>query len=196
MKQLCVIACLFAVMCSACNSGSKSPFPQVAIRTTMGDIIVEVYPAKAPITANAFLRYVDSGYYTKGAFYRVLLQEGFSSSNNVGLIQGGIWQSEGKPYPNLPGIAHETTQKTGLTHTDGTISLARTKPGTANTEFFICIGNQTQFDYGNEQNGDKEGFAAFGTVIKGMSIVRSIQQQPANGESLLPRIEIKEVERL
>lgn len=196
MKQISLIACLFVLLCTACNSGSKSAFPQVAIRTTMGDIIVEVYPSKAPITANAFLRYVDSGYYSDGAFYRVLLQEGMSSSNNVGLIQGGIWQTEGKPSLNLPGIAHETTQKTGLSHTDGTISLARTTPGTANTEFFICIGNQTQFDYGNATNGDKEGFAAFGTVVKGMDIVREIQRQPANGESLTPRIAIKKVERL
>jgi Cyclophilin type peptidyl-prolyl cis-trans isomerase/CLD len=83
MKQISLIACLFVLLCTACNSGSKSAFPQVAIRTTMGDIIVEVYPDKAPITATAFLRYVDSGYYSNGAFYRVLLQEGMSSSNNV-----------------------------------------------------------------------------------------------------------------
>lgn len=196
MKQISFLACLFILLCSACNSGSKSAFPQVAIRTTMGDIVVEVYPDKAPITATAFLRYVDSGYYTNGAFYRVLLQEGMSNSNNVGLIQGGIWQTEGKPSLNLPGIAHETTQKTGLSHTDGILSLARTTPGTANSEFFICIGNQTQFDYGNATNGDKEGFAAFGKVVKGMDIVREIQRQPANGESLTPRIAIKKVERL
>lgn len=196
MKQISLLACMLALLCTACNSGSKSAFPQVAIRTTMGDIIVEVYPDKAPITATAFLRYVDSGYYMQGAFYRVLLQEGMTSSNNVGLIQGGIWQTESQPSLNLPGIAHETTQKTGLSHTDGTISLARTTPGTANSEFFICIGNQTQFDYGNDNNGDKAGFAAFGKVVKGMDIVREIQRQPANGESLTPRITIKEVERL
>lgn len=195
MKQILIACSLVALLTTSCG-GNKSPYPQVVIRTTMGDIEVEVYPEKAPITANAFLRYVDSGYYTKGAFYRVLLQEGMSASNNAGLIQGGMWPADGQPAKELPGITHETTQKTGLSHTDGTISLARTKPGTANTEFFICIGNQTQFDYGNDQNGDKEGFAAFGKVISGMDVVRKMQLAPANGESFTPRIEIKKIERL
>jgi peptidyl-prolyl cis-trans isomerase A (cyclophilin A) len=194
MKQI-FICCTLSLLLAGCGGNKQRPYPVVAIRTTLGDIEVEVYPDKAPVTATAFLRYVDSGYYNEGAFYRVLLLEGAVPDNNTGLVQGGTWGANGQPRP-LPGIGHETTRQTGLSHTSGTVSLARTAPGTANTEFFICIGNQTQFDYGNGQGDDKEGFAAFGKVVKGMKVVRQLQQQPANGERLEPVVGIKKVERL
>ncbi len=174
-------------------SQPKYENPHVVIYTSFGDIEVELYPGKAPKTVAAFLSYIDSGYYNDGAFYRVLLMEGLSSASNTGLIQGGMWSTSNK---NVPGITHESTKQTGLTHTDGTISLARTTVGTASTEFFICIGDQTQFNYGNDHNGDKEGFAAFGKVFKGMAVVRKIQEQNANGESLEPKITISKIKRL
>jgi peptidyl-prolyl cis-trans isomerase A (cyclophilin A) len=194
MQRLFLGAMLLLLL--GCGGKRNSAHPQVAIRTSMGDIEIAVYTDKAPVSANAFLRYVDSGYYNNGAFYRVLLQEGAVAVNNAGLIQGGIWPADGQQPRQLPGIAHETTQQTGLSHTSGTVSLARTAPGTANTEFFICIGSQTQFDYGHNNNGDSAGFAAFGKVIKGMQVAREIQQQPANGERLEPRVVIQKVERL
>jgi peptidyl-prolyl cis-trans isomerase A (cyclophilin A) len=160
----------------------------------MGDVELELFPDKAPKTVAAFLSYIDSGYYTNGAFYRVLMTEGFSNDANTGLVQGGMWQSNDKQHARIPGIAHESTKLTGLSHTDGTVSLARLAVGTASTEFFICIGNQSQFDYG--QDGDGEGFAAFGKVFEGMDVVRKIQRQPANGESFAPEIKISSISRL
>jgi peptidyl-prolyl cis-trans isomerase A (cyclophilin A) len=167
--------------------------PHVLIQTNYGDIEVELFPAKAPKTVAAFLSYVDSGYYNKSSFYRVVKTEDMGG-NNYGLIQGGIWRTNEQLH--LPGIAHESTKQTGLSHTSGTISLARTTPGSANTEFFICIGDQSQFDYGNGGNPDGQGFAAFGHVFNGMDIVRKIQDRPANGESFIETVSIDNIKRL
>jgi len=167
--------------------------PHVLIETNYGDIEVELFPDKAPKTVGVFLSYIDSGYYNKSSFYRVVKTEDMGG-NNYGLIQGGTWHTN--PQLQLPGIVHESTKQTGLSHSSGTISLARTTPGSANTEFFICIGDQTQFDYGNGGNSDGQGFAAFGTVLKGMDVVRQIQNAPANGESFTEKINIDKIKRL
>ena len=74
--------------------------------------------------------------------------------------------------------------------------MARTEPGTASSEFFICIGDQPAYDYGGNANPDKQGFAAFGKVVKGMDIVRKIHQQPSNGDSFDRPIEIHDIKRL
>ena len=168
-------------------------YPHILIETNYGDIEVELYPGKAPKTVAAFLSYIDSGYYNKSSFYRVVKTEDMGG-NNYGLIQGGTWRTNAQL--KLPGIVHESTKQSGLSHTSGTISLARTTPGSANTEFFICIGDQSQFDYGNGGNADGQGFAAFGTVFKGMDIVRKIQDCPANGEDFKEQITIDRIRRL
>jgi peptidyl-prolyl cis-trans isomerase A (cyclophilin A) len=170
--------------------------PHILIHSNYGEIEVELFPKQAPKTVAAFLSYVDSGFYDNSSFYRVLLVEGLTADDNVGLIQGGIWQTDPKRLMHTPGIVHESTKETGLSHIDGTISLARTTIGTANTEFFICIGDQTQFDYGNKMLGDGLGFSAFGRVVKGMSIVRKIQVQPSNGDHFTGKILISSIEQL
>ncbi len=185
----------FLIALISCAERKKSGLPQILISTTIGDIEVELYPGKAPKTVAAFLQYIDAGYYKNACFYRVVMQEGLSPSLNTGLIQGGMWQANSGQQLSIAGIPHETTKASGLSHTDGTISLARTAPGTASTEFFICIGDQTQYDYGNSGVGDKQGYAAFGRVTKGMEAVRMIQQQPSTGESFTEKILIKNIER-
>jgi peptidyl-prolyl cis-trans isomerase A (cyclophilin A) len=171
--------------------------PHIKIETQFGDIEVELYPDKAPKTVAAFLSYVDSGFYKHSSFYRVLKEEDQpSASFKSELIQGGIWQTNYKKGISLPGIPHESTKQTGILHKNGAISLARTIPGTASSEFFICIGDQPAYDYGGDANPDGQGFAAFGKVIKGMDIVRVIHQQPNNEESLYPSIEISDIKRL
>ena len=169
--------------------------PHIIIETNYGDIEVELYPGKAPKTVAAFLSYIDSGYYTNGSFYRVLKVED-GGGVNYGIVQGGTWLSNDKQHPPVPGIVHESTKQSGLSHTSGIISLARTTPGTASTEFFICVGDQSQFDYGNMHGGDSLGFAAFGKVFEGMDIVRKIQAQPAMGESFVEKIKIDKIKRL
>ena len=70
---------------------------------------------------------------------------------------------------------HETTNRTGITHKNGTISMARLEPGTASSEFFICINDQPELDYGGSRNPDGQGFAAFGQVLEGLGILEKIQ---------------------
>lgn len=96
----------------------------------------------------------------------------------------------------IPGIAHETTRQTGLTHESGTISLARLAPGTGNTEFFICIGDQSPLDAGRRGTEDGQGYAAFGKVFEGMTIVRKIQAQKSHGDKFDVKIEIRKIIRL
>jgi peptidyl-prolyl cis-trans isomerase A (cyclophilin A) len=171
--------------------------PTIKIETNFGDIIVELYPEKAPKTVAGFLSYVDSGYFKNGSFYRALKEEDQpSNSFKSNLIQGGIWQTQNKKQTVLPGIAHETTKQTGVLHKNGAISLARTAPGTANTEFFIVIGDQPAYDYGGSANPDGQGFAAFGKVIKGMDVVKQIHEQPDNQTSFTPPLAIIDIVRL
>ncbi len=162
----------------------------------MGNIEAEIYLDKAPKTATAFLEYVDKGIYNNSSFYRVLLEESMSSNENNGLIQGGTWPNENEQFAFVKPIPHESTQQTGLTHTDGTLSLARLEVGTGSTEFFICIGNQTHFDYGRSTPADGQGMACFGMVTSGMSIVREIQKQPASGDNFVNKITILKIIRL
>jgi peptidyl-prolyl cis-trans isomerase A (cyclophilin A) len=189
---LLISACIY----SACTQ-TKYKEPTIKIKTNFGDIIVELYPEKAPKTVAAFLSYVDSGYYQNGSFYRVLKEEDQpSNAFKSQLIQGGIWQSEYKKQSGLPGIPHETTGQTGILHKDGAISLARTAPGTANTEFFIVIGDQPAYDYGGAANPDGQGFSAFGKVIEGMDVVKQIHEQPDNQTSFTPPLKITNIIRL
>ncbi|MFX5602909.1 peptidylprolyl isomerase, partial [Acinetobacter baumannii] len=83
--------------------------------------------------------FIDSEFYTKASFYRVLNDDNQpSNAPKSALIQGGIWKSNRAKAIHIQGIPHESTRLTGIKHRKGVISLARTKPGTASTEFFIC----------------------------------------------------------
>ena len=186
----------FLCVAIACNS-PKNKNPHVGIDTKFGEIEVELYPEQAPKTVAAFLSYIDSGYFDKAAFYRVLrADEQPTNAFKSELIQGGIWQTNYKLSAKIPGIAHESTQQTKILHKDGTLSLARQEPGTASTEFFICIGDQPGFDYGGANNPDGQGYAAFGKVVKGMNLVKSIYDAPETDGTLDPLVYIFKVKRL
>lgn len=186
---------LAAVFFLSCNRAEYKN-PHIVIQTQLGDIELELFPGQAPKTCAAFLSYIDSGFYTKTSFYRVLKTDEFPNPNNTGIIQGGIWQTDPQKKLTLAGIEHETTKQSGLTHQSGTISLARTTPGTANTEFFICIGDQSTLDFGRRGTEDGQGFAAFGSVFKGMDIVRKIQAKSSHGDRFDEKIEILKITRL
>ena len=169
--------------------------PHIIIESQYGDIEVELFPDKAPKSVAAFLSYIDSGYYKSSSFYRVLsLDNQPMGSNASELIQGGLWANK-HHRDSLPGIPHETTKQTGILHENGTISLARQEPGTATTEFFICIGKQPGFDYGGENNPDKQGYAAFGRVVKGMDIVLKIYNRPEENQYFDPPVGISTIVR-
>lgn len=180
----------------ACSS-PKYKNPHVVIETKYGDIEVELYPDHAPKTVAAFLSYIDSGYYKNATFYRVLRDdEQPTDAPKAELIQGGIWRTNYALSEKVPGIMHEPTNQTKILHTNGTISLARQAPGTANTEFFICVGDQHGFDYGGANNADGQGYAAFGKVVKGMDVVKRIYNAPENDGEFDPIIYINKIKKL
>jgi peptidyl-prolyl cis-trans isomerase A (cyclophilin A) len=164
---------------------AKVGIDHVVLVTSVGQIEIDVYSAKAPVSAKAFLSFVDNGRFAQeGTFYRVV-RKGVNDHGKpeIDVIQGGFVESDDKS----PGIAHESTDKTGLKHVDGTVSLARGAVGTATGgAFFICIGAQPGLDYGGLRNPDKQGFAAFGRVTKGMDVVRKIQHLPPAAASADP----------
>jgi len=144
------------------------------METDVGLIELELYANKAPGTVTNFLRYVDDKRYDGATFYRVVRVD--NQANNpvkIEVIQGGIGSDSARLFPP---IAQETTQKTGLKHLDGTLSLARGAPNSGASEFFICINDQPELDFGGKRNPDGMGFAAFGRVVTGMDVVRKIQQ--------------------
>ena len=156
--------------------------PKVLIQTELGAIEVEVYLHQAPITAANFLHYVDEGRFAGATFYRaVRLDNQAQSPVKIEVIQGGLGM---EPHSaKLPPIAHETTVQTGLKHLDGTVSMGRLEPGSAHSEFFICIGDQPELDFGGGRYPDGQGFAAFARVTSGMEVVRAIQAKPSGGDT-------------
>jgi peptidyl-prolyl cis-trans isomerase A (cyclophilin A) len=166
--------------------------PQVNIQTRLGNITIELYPEQAPLTVANFLRYVTESRFAGACFYRVVRADNQPHSQvKIAVIQGGLRADE---HPQaLPPIVHETTALTGLCHHDGTLSMARNEPGTASSEFFICIGDQPELDFGGQRNPDGQGFAAFGKVIAGMDVVQFIHQSPAHEQTLEPMIAIEKV---
>jgi peptidyl-prolyl cis-trans isomerase A (cyclophilin A) len=177
----------------------------VEMSTSAGDIRIELFPQAAPVTVENFLRYVDSGYYSNAKFYRVVRMDNQQQNTiKIEVIQGGL-QSEAVDLPFEP-IAHESTETTGIKHLDGVISMARGDPGTAASEFFICINDQPELDFGGQRNPDQQGFAAFGRVVDGMDVIRSIQEMPTDtptgqleytsGQILLEPVVIYEVSRI
>ena len=162
------------------------------ISTELGDIIVEIYGDKAPVTAANFLEYVDKNSFQNSKFYRVVRDDNQPDNEfKIDVIQGGLYSEEKMFIP----IEHETSERTGIKHLNGVISMARNEPGSATSEFFICIGDQPELDYGGRRNPDGQGFAAFGKVVDGMDIVRKIYEQPADGQMLAPEIRINSISR-
>jgi len=151
----------------------------VTMKTDAGDILIELYPDAAPVTVLNFLDYVDGGYYNGARFYRVVRADNQQQNNiKIEVIQGGL-QAEPENLPFAP-IEHESTQVSGIRHTDGVISMARGEPGTASSEFFIVINDQPALDFGGQRNPDGQGFAAFGKVLDGIDVVRTIQAMPTD----------------
>lgn len=147
---------------------------KVKLETTMGDIHIDLYADKAPITVENFLRYIDGGHFNGGAFYRVVRMDNQAQNNiKIEVIQGGM--SGNSDIGLFEPIKLERTSDTGLKHLDGTISMARGGPDTASSEFFICVNDQPSLDFGGMRNADGQGFAAFGKVTSGMDVVRAIQ---------------------
>ena len=176
---------------------------RVRVQTELGDIVIEVDQAKAPVTAANFLRYVDAGHYDGGSWHRtVKMNNQPDSPVKIEVIQAAVNPARAKE--GFPPIALERTNKTGLLHKDGTISMARGTPDSATSGWFICINDQPSLDFGGARNPDGQGFAAFGRVVSGMDVVRKIQASPssttlatnAEAQRLTPPIRMITVARL
>lgn len=205
MKKIIQLWFAAALLCTYSLCGAAAETITVVMRTSAGDIRIELYPEAAPVTVENFLKYVDGGYYKNAHFYRVVRMDNqVQNKVNIEVIQGGLGMDEsGSPFAP---IAHETTGTTGILHRDGVISMGRLDPGTASSEFFICINDQPELDFGGQRNPDGQGFAAFGRVVEGMEIVRLIQGMPTeqpqadqleytSGQILLDPVVIFEVNR-
>jgi peptidyl-prolyl cis-trans isomerase A (cyclophilin A) len=188
MKKL-FLLCLVVTL--SFTAFAQSPI-HCLIKTSLGDIAIELYPDKAPVTVANFMRYADKNAYKGSSFFRVCTPANEATRKvKIEVIQGG----------NVPvglgfdSIKIETTKQTGLLHRDGTLSMARGGPNSATSEFFICIGNQPALDYGGARNPDGQGFAAFGKVTRGMDVVKKIQAQKDTGQYLLKPVSIYSIKR-
>ncbi len=181
MKLISAIFSVFFLTACATYNVSPSANETVVLETTLGDIEIELYADKAPLSAGHFLQYAEDGLYDGEGFYRAVRPETDPRGWGMALIQGGIIGLD----ESEDVIAHETTEMTGLSHTDGAISIARGDVGTGSAAyFFICIGEKNVFlDHGGERNPDGQGYAVFGQVVSGMDVVRAIQAEEANGPS-------------
>lgn len=193
MHKSAIAALLLAALGAFASPSGASDGPRVLIRTEAGDIVVEIDAARAPVTSANFLRYVDAGLYDGSIFHRtVTLANQPNDAVRIEVIQGGQLPRD----KEFPPIAHETTAATGLKHLDGAISMARSKPGSAASSFFICVNDQPELDFGGRRNPDGQGFAAFGRVVEGMDVVKAIQALPAKGQQLSPPVKIISVRRI
>lgn len=147
---------------------------KVTLTTSEGPIVLELEKERAPITTANFLRYVDQKRLNGAAFYRAAKAP---NAPEYGLVQFG---TRNDPKRTLPPIAHEPTTKTGLTHSSGTISLARGAPGTGAGDFFILVGDTPSLDADPKQGGDNQGFAAFGHVTEGMDLIKQMLAAPTD----------------
>jgi cyclophilin family peptidyl-prolyl cis-trans isomerase len=163
----------------------KRPFPaaastSVVLTTELGAITIALETERAPVTAANFLRYVDEKRFDGTVFYRAMRLDREPQPN--GLLQGGTrWEAK----RILPGITHEPTSQTGLTHTHGALSMAMGAPGTANGDFSIMIEDQTGLnaDPASSDPVWKSGYAVFGYVTEGMDVVANIHAAPVDPEA-------------
>jgi peptidyl-prolyl cis-trans isomerase A (cyclophilin A) len=175
------------------SSQSTPDSVKVIMKTEAGNIRIALFPKKAPVTCANFLKYAEQLGDRGGEFYRtVTLANQPDKKIRIEVIQGGFNLTNFDTSTIRP-IPLERTSITGLSHKDGTLSMARSDPDSGTTEFFICIGDQPSLDFGGQRNPDGQGFAAFGQVVEGMDVVRRIQTRPAEGQALTPPVIITRI---
>jgi peptidyl-prolyl cis-trans isomerase A (cyclophilin A) len=178
----------------------------IVIETEKGVMEAVLYDTKAPVTVANFLKYVDAKRYDGGRFHRTVRTKPDNqpqSAVKIDVIQASAVEVPGaKDQP----IQLERTRDTALHHVDGALSMARSEPDSATSDFFICIGPQPELDFGGKRNPDGQGFAVFGKVTKGMDAAKGIHESPsgpsaeqnafqAGNQSLAPPVTIVRVYR-
>ncbi|MEK6827426.1 MAG: peptidylprolyl isomerase [Nanoarchaeota archaeon] len=138
----------------------------VKLETTAGDIIIELYSDKSPITVANFKKYVQEGFYDNTIFHRIIA--GF-------MVQGGGMDTKGNEKLTHSPIKLES--QNGLSNKKGTVAMARTNvPDSATAQFFINVADNNFLDYGFRD----DGYAVFGKVISGMDVVEKMSKVKTN----------------
>ena len=161
-------------------AGALAADPQVDVRTSVGTIRLELYPAKAPKTVENFLQYVRDGQYNGTVFHRVI--DGF-------MIQGGGFDRDFHQKKTRAPIANEAQSgvKGGLKNDVGTIAMARTAdPNSASAQFFVNVNDNSFLNWGDPRS-DGNGYAVFGKVVSGMDVVNKIAKTPTGASGPFPR---------
>ena len=143
--------------------------PVVVILTTLGEIVAELFKDKAPVSVENFLQYARDGFYSGTVFHRVV--PGY-------VIQGGGFTAKMQEKPARPPILNEATN--GLTHTRGTLAMARTRAlRSATSQFFINLADNRQLNH-RSYSPEEFGYAVFGRVLSGMDVVDKIGALPTH----------------
>ena len=171
---------LMIMLSSLAQAGdNKAPNPQVIIKTNYGDITLRLFPAKAPITVENFLKYVDAGQYNGTIFHRVIPQF---------MIQGGGFLPDMSKKETGEAIANESKNK--LHNTRGTIAMARTNhPDSATAQFFINQSTNLRLDW----TPGSPGYTVFGEVTSGLDVVDFIASSPVQKAGGMDNVPIETI---
>jgi peptidyl-prolyl cis-trans isomerase B (cyclophilin B) len=184
--------CLLCFVCLAAMAvgTARADNPIVVIETSMGNIKVELFQDKAPITVKNFLDYVDSKHYDGTIFHRVI---GKPNNKNDFMIQGGGYEP-GKKDPKKTKDAIKNEATNGLSNTRGTLAMARTGVvDSATSQFFINLADNTFLDHAGT-DPRRFGYCVFARVIEGMEVVDKIKAvdvtENENGEKAVPKTDV------
>lgn len=159
--------------------------PKVEMKTTLGDMVIELDEAASPVSVKNFLEYVNDGFYNGTIFHRVI--KGF-------MIQGGGMDKELNSKPNNGPIVNEASN--GLKNDRGTLAMARTSdPDSATSQFFINHADNDFLNYSGP-SPDKIGYAVFGKVTEGLEVVDAIADVKTTSKSYYDDVPAEPVEIL
>ena len=166
MKQILSAVLILALMTGiSMGQENRVSGPQVVMETSKGEIVLTLYPEKAPLTVKNFLNYVDAGFYDGTVFHRVI--PGF-------MLQGGGFSRDMQKKPTMAPVRNEADN--GLKNDRGTVAMARTQdPHSASSQFFINTVDNAFLNYKGQTRAGW-GYAVFGEVIKGMEVVDAISR--------------------
>jgi cyclophilin family peptidyl-prolyl cis-trans isomerase len=192
LKSLLIAASLalpFAAMAqdaqteTAAAPAASADMPRVVLKTSQGDIVLELDKGSAPVTVDNFLRYVRDGHYTGTIFHRVI--DGF-------MIQGGGYTPELVGKGTRAAIMNEAPN--GLKNTRGTIAMARTgDPHSATAQWFINVADNAALDHIGTTDSRSWGYAVFGKVVEGMDVVDKIKALPTRKEGMMENLPVETV---
>lgn len=151
--------------------------PRVALQTSMGRIVIELYPEKAPKTVENFLSYVRDGFYDGTIFHRII--------DNL-LVQAGAYTIDLQSKPTRAPIPLESNN--GLSNLRGSVAAARapSRVDSATSQFFINVVDNPRFDYRSDESAFTRGYAVFGQVIEGMEVIDAMRAVPTESRDPLP----------